>query len=212
MKTFKQFLFESSYKDIKPEDLFNDWYNEIKTDIENYDGVDYIFDDFKNEYEEYRDDMSEQEIFNLPEFYRYMESEFDNRFEDFIYDMKRIVINNNNKIPIYRVLTVNDKFFSHLETTNLPKLGIYWSWDENSAEAHWGDWKKPNHILLQSEIDESMVNWKDTILLNINSMLGENEKEIRLYENTPLKILGIINKKTKQKYDISKIKDKTFRA
>lgn len=211
MKTFKKFLTESSYDDFASDDLFENWFNEISKGMGSYDGVEYVFENFKDEYEQFKD-MEDDEITNIPEFKEYMRTDFDERFDKFIYNIRRIIIDNNNKIPIYRVLTVNDKFFNHLETTTSPKLGIYWSWDENSAEAHWGDWKKPNSIIIHSEINENEVDWEATILLNINAITGEDEREIRLYNNTPLKILALVNHKTNQKYDISKIKDKTFRA
>lgn len=205
MIDFKQFLLESSYKDIKPEDIFDQWFYDttMRSTIQE--------ENFAYEFKQY-EDMNYNDISDLPEFKEYMKEKFDELFDNFLYKIERIIIEKDNKIPIYRALTVNDKFFDHLKTTSSPKLGIYWSWDEGSAEAHWGQHNKPHTIVLHSEVNENEVNWKSTFLANLEPSIGEDEAEITLYDNTPLKILALVNQKTNQKYDISNIKDKTFRA
>jgi hypothetical protein len=68
-------------------------------------------------------------------------------------------------------------------------LGIYWSWDENAAEAHWGHSGGQNIVvLIKSSVREEYVNWNETIIANMDISLGENEKEIQLFKNTKLKI------------------------
>ena len=90
-------------------------------------------------------------------------------------------------------------------------LGIYWSFDSNSAEAHWGhNQNTPVEVLIKSSVNEEYVNWVDTIMLNMNPQLGEEEKEIRLFKNTSIKIEQLfINN---EEIDISKIKNKEFKA
>ena len=91
------------------------------------------------------------------------------------------------------------------------RLGIYWSWDRTAAEAHWGKFDKGYRtVKLISKIKEKHVDWHDTFELNINPSIGEAEREIRLFKNTPIKLNAIIV--DRKPIDISKIKDKVFRA
>jgi hypothetical protein len=62
---------------------------------------------------------------------------------------------------------------------------------------------------METEIDEKYINWQETLTMNIHPSYPE-EKEIRLFKNTPININRIsINGKD---VDISEIKDKTFYA
>jgi hypothetical protein len=204
MKSFKQFLIEQSYKSIQPDDLFEDWFNTITSESTMHQ------ENFSDEYKEY-DDIKYHDITNIPKFKTYMYDIFINMFNNFSQNLQNILHNNNNKIPIFRALTINDNFFHHLQNTQSPKLGIYWSWDKYSAEAHNGDFKKPKLILIHSEINESDVDWKSTFMANTHTSL-DTEKEITLYKNTPLQILAITDYRSEKPYDISNIRNKTFRA
>ncbi len=114
---------------------------------------------------------------------------------------------NNNNIFIYRALTINDSFYNDFKNYG-KHLGIYWTFDENAAEAHYGKYDiHSNEAVIYSEINEQYVNWDETIYLNTN-INWEMEKEIRLFKNTPLKILKLtING---EDVDISEIKNKIF--
>jgi hypothetical protein len=70
-----------------------------------------------------------------------------------------------------------------------------------------GDYKKTNTIIIEIEIDEKYINWITTLELNMHPSYLE-EKEIRLFKNTPIKIKSIkINDK---EIDISIIENKIF--
>lgn len=120
------------------------------------------------------------------------------------------VIDWNGNITIWRKIRVDDNWFKHLITQG-NRLGIYWSWDEHAAEAHWGYniKDKYNNVLIKSSINEKYVDWEKTLVLNAE-LSSEEEKEIRLFKNTPLKIEGLwINN---EEIDITPIKNKVFKA
>jgi len=53
-----------------------------------------------------------------------------------------------------------------------------------------GDSTKKNKTIIEAEIDEKYVDWKTTFELNMHSNYSE-EKEIRLFKNTPIQIKSI---------------------
>jgi hypothetical protein len=78
-------------------------------------------------------------------------------------------------IPVWRVITAPVNWVPG----NQP-LGSYWSWDENAAEAHWGDSSNGNvEWIMHGEIAMGDVDWVSTISQNANPDY-EHEKEIRL--------------------------------
>jgi hypothetical protein len=66
--------------------------------------------------------------------------------------------------------------------------GLYWSWDKEAAEAHWGDddgvpW------LLSATVTEDQIDWVQTVAQNATHHY-QDEKEIRLKPNTPVTLDG----------------------
>jgi hypothetical protein len=93
-------------------------------------------------------------------------------------------------ITIYRGMNVDDNYLSHLEKIG-KHLGIYWTYDENCAISYdYPGNDKSCEIIIESEINQKYINWFDTISLNIDAG-GFGEKEIRLFKNTPLKIIRL---------------------
>lgn len=103
---------------------------------------------------------------------------------------------------------VDDNWLEHLKTQG-KRLGIYWSWNPDSAIEHWGFSDTKKTAIIESEIEERYVDWKTTLELNMHPYYFE-EMEIRLYKNTHLKINSI--KLDGEQIDISSIKDKVFYA
>lgn len=70
-------------------------------------------------------------------------------------------------------------------------LGIYWSWDKEAAEAHWGSFQN-GHVkwLLTAEVSANAINWPATLAANGNPGY-EEEKEIQLSHDEPIKLLKV---------------------
>ena len=161
---------------------------------------------YQNDIEE-TDEFDDDDIMESPEFLEFIQMELEERFNEAKYDIERTI--KNGYITIYRSMTVKPKWFDKLEKHK--HLGIFWSWDKMSAEAHWGKFEKDYRtIKLVSKIKEKHVNWQDTFELNIDPTIGYEEREIRLFKNTPIKLSAIIVKG--EEVDISNIKEKVFRA
>jgi 2'-5' RNA ligase len=141
------------------------------------------------EYYQYEENMvhvDKEEIEKTENFKKWFTYELSVRYEDVVDNIIN-KIKPDGTIDIWRRITVDDIWVNHLIEAG-KHLGIYWSWDENAAEAHWGDAAKKGDALIKSSIKEEYIDWKNTIYANMDLSLGEDEKEIRLFKNTSLKI------------------------
>ena len=162
------------------------------------------------QYEENKIDIDKDEIEETDDFKNWFKYELDYLYDNVIDKLNHIILSNNT-VNIWRMLTVDENWINHLLKKG-KHLGIYWSWDENAAEAHWGSGNQ-KRITLKSNIKEEYVNWIDTIKLNMNISLGDEEKEIRLFKNTPIKIDEILNENNENLLDLpehKQIKEKIF--
>lgn len=123
-----------------------------------------------------------------PKLYDFLYSEFEDRFYDKQWELEN-VINPDGSVDIYRAMKVNDDYISHLSKEG-KHLGIYWTYDERHAEAHWGNYGTSD-VLLSGTVTDTSVDWKATLLLNMNYSLGDEEKEIRLYKGVPIDLRSI---------------------
>jgi GNAT superfamily N-acetyltransferase len=79
-------------------------------------------------------------------------------------------------LTVYRVLTLQD-----IKDIKTKGIGVYWSWDEDAAEAHWGHFGQGfQNYTLKAQVQEKDVDWTGTMWANLDPDLGEDEKEIRL--------------------------------
>jgi len=166
----------------------------LKKFYDNSFDIELMIESYKNE--EYVD-LDYEEILNSEDFKKWLEYESEFLLEEARDKLNDIILSNGD-IIIWRVLMVSDDWIKKLKSGNLKRIGEYWSWDKNYAEAHWGYniKDKTNEVLIESVIQEKYVNWIDTLVLNADPSYSD-EKEIRLFKNTPLKIkkLWVNNKK-----------------
>jgi hypothetical protein len=178
----------------------------VKNFINREDAIEYILDSYIEENE--LDEDNENEIRNSEEFYNYVYDYLENSLNDARENIYDKIDYDSDKIKIYRAITVDDNWLNHLKSQG-KRLGIYWSWSDDGAETHWGDYNKKNEAIIEAEIDEKYINWIETLEMNLHPNFSE-EKEIRLFKNTPIKILSItINN---EEINIDNLRNKIFIA
>jgi len=201
----ENFLNEKSVHSLNTNDVITPEYLKILKQNNNYEP---FVNRFKYENNiEWNDEIDE----NSKEFQDWLMNELSDRYYDVVRNI-RSKIKPDNRIDIWRMMTVENGWVIHLMKEG-KHLGIYWSWEENAAEAHWGQ-SGNNRVLIKSSIKEENIDWENTVALNMDINIGEDEKEIRLFKNTPLKIeeLYMNNKNIIDDLEVSQIKNKTFYA
>ena len=201
---------EGLLSDVKMEEILTkDFRNNLLAG--DYEIQSMVFQQCKENYIECDIDDEEEveKVLNTEDFKEYMKYEAEYKFDEVI-NMISDQIKNDN-IEIFRIITVGKNWIKHLEKQG-NHLGIYWSFDEDTAEPHWGynNPEKQINALIKSSINQKYVDWFKTIRANLSLSTGEEEKEITLFKSTPLKISGISINGEEQ--DISKIKNKIFKA
>jgi len=145
------------------------------------------------------------------EFRKWLSNEVYSTF-DYVQGIIDDQIDNDGRITIYRGVQVVKNWEDYLAKEG-KHLGIYWTYSEDSPEAWMADTSNSNRTesyVIQSSVLQHYVDWTKTFKLNMDINMGDMEKEIRLFKNTPIKIEGLWNEA--KRIDISKIKDKTFYA
>lgn len=69
-------------------------------------------------------------------------------------------------------------------------IGIYWAWDEESADAHWG--RGGEFVTIAARIPAKAIDFKRMLLANIDSSTGINEAEITLKEGAQVELMYVI--------------------
>lgn len=69
--------------------------------------------------------------------------------------------------------------------------GIYWSWDQDAAEAHWGSYRD-DHVVweITADIPESSIDKVMTLVMNAHPDY-EEEREVRIFKDAPVEIVGV---------------------
>jgi hypothetical protein len=146
------------------------------------------------------------EVVEMDRFKKWIDYEAEHKIESFISDISHYF--KDGIITIWRVMTVSDKWLQSLPF-DVKRLGMYWSYEEDAAEAHWGR-DNSHEIRIQTSVREEYVDWSQTINANIDLQIGEDEKEITLFKNTPIRLekLSVDGKE----FNVSYLKDKVFKA
>lgn len=124
-------------------------------------------------------------------------SEFDNRLENMRYTITDSYDQNDGLIECWRTVmytTSGDNDY-YVNIMKYAGVGIYWSWDKDSAHAHWGH--DGHTITLHGFVSVEDVDWPMTLQLNAGHLT--EEREIRMLPNSRVMIVGF-NDETIDKY------------
>lgn len=166
-------------------------------------GEEFLIPQYKDE--NYLYDVEDEDI-DREDFKSWAEEDVRIRLEDLVRFYKSNIIE-NGKLVVWRKITVTEDWINHLQSKG-KHLGIYWSWDPEATDTHWGDFSKRSVALIEAEVSENGVDWEKTLRSNVEPSIGEEEKEITLNKGVPVKILSIEVDGKPQ--DISSLQGKEF--
>jgi hypothetical protein len=119
----------------------------------------------------------------------------ESKWYDFSFDFEHKATEKDGKLVIYRMISVNSipRFLYFLGKGKVipgfKGLGVYWSWDKNRADAHWGSGSKD--ILVTALVSPNDISYKQTAFKNLNPSLGEDEAEIEVKPAAKLLITSV---------------------
>lgn len=173
-------------KEVRKPKFFKDWLS--------YDGLDERFSMMlsKDEDELTKEDRLEagQELFD----------EIWNEFEDEFYDKANW---SNGRLLGYRCIGLDEsklkKFIDSLKKGKYLKgftgVGIFFSWDEKSAECHWGEGN--TYVTVVAEIPVSSIDFKGTAYAVMSPSTGREEREVRVKGGAKIFVTEIRDKDDK---------------
>jgi hypothetical protein len=103
------------------------------------------------------------------------------------YELIKSKFNGGHTIEIYRALTAPDDWVPDSD-----RLGIYWSWDRDSAHPYNRDRGEKDFVtwLITAEATMDQIDWLSTIVQNATPVYRE-EREITVDKNAHLEILSV---------------------
>lgn len=110
------------------------------------------------------------------------------RFNYVINNLFPSIKKENDYIHIYRNIFLNDDDIYDFLYGNEP-LGEFWT-SENQYIEGWGD-ENQKHVLIHGLVKTQDIDWKTSIIRNMNYSHGDHEKELTLFQDVPINILDI---------------------
>lgn len=193
--------------------LFDKWFEEYESSDNFEDYVWYNQDEEVEEYKEENPEMTDEELkkWENDQLRKNAREWFDSHQKQWKIEIENKCHIENNKVKVYRALTVNiEEFLDLLKKDQYQKgfngLGIFWAWDKNKADAHWGSFSDgETEILISGEVDFSFIDLDTSMILNFSPTLGLEEAEFQLLEGYDIYISTIEDKKENKLYEINKV-------
>lgn len=92
-----------------------------------------------------------------------------------------------NPVTVWRCMSVNKEFIDSFLVGDIRNLGKYWSYSKSEIAAQMHE-KLEYLILFECEVDSKFIDYKKSILYNLNYSVGTSEKEIIIDNNAVLKL------------------------
>jgi len=184
--------------ELKSNEFIDKFYNDLiagnlPDEIDNY-IVNYKME---NDYDDIYDEDDNEEIEKSKDFENWLKYELEMKYDEVSDRITDLI--ENNELILYRKMTVDNDWIEKLNNNQVKRLGTYWSYEEDAAEAHWGYTNSKDELLLVGKININYIDWAQTFSANLYLSTGEEEKEITLFKNTPIEILEIYYKDEKIK-------------
>jgi hypothetical protein len=131
-----------------------------------------------------RDPYDEDDDENGAEFDTYVKKWSESQLHEVLWQLSNLFT--GDTLRVYRVITAPPTW-----KPDSRHPGIYWSWDQNAAEAHWGDFSDGNvKWEMEADVSYNQIDWPKTLIQNALADY-ESEREIRLKENTPVNLISV---------------------
>jgi hypothetical protein len=189
---FTRFILEKYLNNVNFSEIVNKTYLELQAqkNFLNAYAIDYTYEE-TGKILDPDDDLSD--VIETKDFQDWLKYELETKFEDLYYDVFMNLIDQNSYITLYRFMKVDNDYLNKLMNCKIKRIGRYWTYDINTAEPHWGyNNDKRNEIIFEIKIKEEHIDWVETFRLNLEHHYYNEEKEIRLFKNTPINITKII--------------------
>ncbi len=207
---FSEFLNESRLHDITG-DYVDQHIKELYAG-EHGDELPHYIENYDNIYDINFYDLTDSE--EKEEFREWLYNEVCDRYKEAMDEMWSI--EENGKVILYRVMTTTEKWINQLLAGKIKKLGEFWTWYKDAAEAHWGhkNSKQTQSVNLVIEIDEKHIDWTDSLNRNIGNLSEEREITIDTKKSS-LKLLKVFVRDerggTEYELDISNLKKRVYK-
>jgi len=109
---------------------------------------------------------------------------------EFLENFSGKAVEMNGKLVVYRCIQLDDPEAYVKNIIPGKSLGIYWTWDYESAECYWGKGEGTD-VILTGLVGLSAINIERTVVMNLRPDIGDAEREITLREGEPISLTDV---------------------
>jgi len=132
-------------------------------------------------FEQYQEEVSKH--LSLEKGRAYVIEEMENMYDEAIWRVE----DGLDEEDCWRVITAKEG----VDPTQLTGLGVYWSYEKDAAEAHWGGSKNQQTFRFHARIDTENISKSNTVWNNTRTSTGEEEKEVQFYSHSPIYVYDV---------------------
>lgn len=131
--------------------------------------------------------LTDPDIVDQPEFQEKLRSWFEERYDEVVSRLGAIPLD-QGRYSIHREIKVPSDWQPS------DGLGIYWTYDRDGSdyETPWGGESEGVVVVLHGMVAPQHVDWRNTILANMDYHNGDTEFEMRVIKGSPIHLLSII--------------------
>lgn len=122
---------------------------------------------------------------------QYFIESFNESIQDMLWTIKHSMDKNDGLIDVWRSIQFNkgdyDDVYDAIIKGHHGGVGVYWSWEENAADAHWGS--GGTEITLHGQVRPEDIEWEETLRKNVYDL--KDEKELEIGQNAAIKLVGM---------------------
>lgn len=195
------------------DDFFEKWFHEYK-DSDNFE--DYVWHNQEKDIEEFKlenPNISQSELDKWEDNQLRINARewFDDYLDNWEKEFNQKIQFEDEYVFVYRCITVPNikEFINSIKNgyyiKNYQGLGIFWSWDKDKADSHWGhhsDGEKD--IVLKAKVHYSLIDFETSMILNFAPSIGFDEAEFQLMEGNEIFLLSVIDESNDQEFEINK--------
>jgi len=149
-------------------------------DLEQFQG----YDAFSEELEDFKDKYRK-------DFDNWLNEDIRYKIESIIEDIEENIV--EDKIIVYRGMSIdkNKQYSKLIKSDKYKELGVCWTPDIDCTEQFAYTSGTQNKILLKAKIKLTEIYWEASIELRLSPSLGEDESEIRLFDNSLISLINV---------------------
>jgi len=181
------YIYDFIYKNAEDDNWVPNFWKEHDVDITDNFDYDKITDLFVNEID-INDALTDE---GKEAWTEYFTNTFNDEIQDMLWTVGQSMDKNDGLIDVWRSIQFSkedyDDVYNAITKGHHGGVGIYWSWEEDTANAYGG--RGGTEIMLHGQVRPEDIEWEDTLMKTVYYL--KHEKELEMKDTSAIKLVGM---------------------